>query len=129
MNPEDDKLKPMGTQSKETMDLAADTAKHAIHSTQQAADHAMSKASDKVDEVHGQLKPVMDNMSDAVTSATEKARVALQGASAQLRTQARVASDMAVAYTKDEPLKAMLIAAATGAFLMGLITMAMSSRD
>ncbi len=129
MNSDDNKLKPMGTQSKETMDLAADTTKGAIHSTQQSAHGILDKASDKVEEARSQLKPAMDNVSDAFTSATEKARVALHDATEQLRTQARVASDMAVAYTKDEPLKAMLIAAATGAFLMGLVSMAMGSRD
>jgi ElaB/YqjD/DUF883 family membrane-anchored ribosome-binding protein len=36
---------------------------------------------------------------------------------------------MTVAYVKDEPVKAMLIAAATGAVLMGLISMMGRSRD
>jgi ElaB/YqjD/DUF883 family membrane-anchored ribosome-binding protein len=36
---------------------------------------------------------------------------------------------MTVAYVKDEPIKAMLIAAATGALLMGLITLISRSRD
>ncbi|MDQ2734673.1 MAG: hypothetical protein M3Y55_06715, partial [Pseudomonadota bacterium] len=91
--------------------------------------HAMGKVADKVDEARSQLKPAMDNMSDALTSATETARVALHDATEQLRTQARVASDMAVAYAKDEPLKAMLIAAAAGALLMGVLSMMGRSRD
>ncbi|MDQ2804902.1 MAG: hypothetical protein M3Y41_20330 [Pseudomonadota bacterium] len=106
MNPED-KLKPMGTQSKDTMDKAADTAKHAIHSTQQAADDVMGKVSAKVDQARSQLKPAMDNMSDALASAM----------------------DVAIDYAKTDPLKAMLIAAATGAFLIGLLSMLVPSRD
>jgi len=37
--------------------------------------------------------------------------------------------DMTVAYVNDEPIKAMLIAAATGALLMGIISMLGRSRD
>ena len=40
------------------------------------------------------------------------------------------AADSAVGYVKDEPIKAMLIAAATGALLMGLVALlSRSSRD
>ncbi len=118
MNPEDNKLKPMGTQSKETMDKAASITKDAISSTQHSVDHAMDKISDKVDEASSKAAPAMDKVSDMANSAMVKARETW-----------RDASGMATDYARDEPMKAMLIAAATGALLMGLITMMARSRD
>ena len=44
-------------------------------------------------------------------------------APAQLRDQAVRASDKTVGYIKDEPMKAMLIAAAAGAALMALVAL------
>ena len=54
---------------------------------------------------------------------------AVRDTSQQLRERAQQAQDMTVAYVKDEPIKAMLIAAATGALLMGLISLLGRSRD
>ena len=66
---------------------------------------------------------------DARASA-QVVKEAVRDTSQQLRERAVQAQDMTVAYVKDEPIKAMLIAAATGALLMGLITMlGRSSRD
>ncbi|MDQ2763513.1 MAG: hypothetical protein M3Y22_08495 [Pseudomonadota bacterium] len=129
MNPEDNKLKPMGTQSKETMDKAASATKDAIHSTQQSANEAMDKVSDKVDQAAAKVAPAIDKVSDTANAAMAKARETWNDTSGQLREQAQKASDMATAYAKDEPIKAMLIAAATGALLMCLITLMARSRD
>ena len=46
-----------------------------------------------------------------------------------LREKAQMASEQTVAYVKDEPVKSMLIAAATGALLMGLVSLLGRSRD
>jgi len=54
---------------------------------------------------------------------------ALADASMQLRERALEASDAAVAYAKDEPMKALLIAAAAGALLMGLLSLMVRSDD
>jgi ElaB/YqjD/DUF883 family membrane-anchored ribosome-binding protein len=54
---------------------------------------------------------------------------ALTDTSKQLRDRAKEASDAAVAYAKDEPMKALLIAAAAGALLMGLLVMMVRSED
>jgi hypothetical protein len=49
--------------------------------------------------------------------------------SVQLGGQARRATDMTVAYVKEEPVKAMLMAAAAGAALMTLLRLSTRSRD
>ena len=47
----------------------------------------------------------------------------------QVRQRALQASDRAAAFTRDEPMKSMLIAAAAGALLMGLVTLMVRSDD
>lgn len=129
MNPEDNKIKPVAQQGQAAVDKAASATKDAIGSTQQAADRTMNKVSDKIDEARGQIAPTVDKMSDMANSAMTKARETWQDASGQVKEQAKKASEMATLYAKDEPIKAMLIAAATGALLMGLLTMMARSRD
>ena len=62
-------------------------------------------------------------------AAARRGMEAVRDSSQQLRERAMQAQDMTVAYVKDEPIKAMLIAAATGALLMGIISMLGRSRD
>jgi ElaB/YqjD/DUF883 family membrane-anchored ribosome-binding protein len=50
-------------------------------------------------------------------------------AASRLRLRASQASDRALAYVKDEPVKTLLIAAAAGALLMGLLTLMARSDD
>ena len=49
---------------------------------------------------------------------------ALHNATSAARNQARVAGERTVSYIQDEPVKAMLMAAATGAALMALLSLA-----
>lgn len=49
--------------------------------------------------------------------------------SRQLRDTARQASDSTVDYIRDDPVKAILIAAATGAALMALVSLVSHSRE
>ena len=59
---------------------------------------------------------------------------AISGASArdvaqQMRQRALQASEKAAAYARDEPMKSLLIAAAAGALLMGLLSLMVRSDD
>ena len=47
----------------------------------------------------------------------------------RLRLRASQASDRALAYVREEPVKTLLIAAAAGALLMGLLTLMARSDD
>lgn len=129
MTPDPNPLKPIDTRSKETMDVAAAATHDPFRSTQQSTDRAIGKVADMVDEARSQLAPAVDKMTDPVSVAIDKAKGVFSDATDQLREQAKRASDIATGYAKDEPLKAMLIAAATGALLVGLLTMTARSRD
>jgi ElaB/YqjD/DUF883 family membrane-anchored ribosome-binding protein len=68
-------------------------------------------------------------VTDQAKVAATRAREALADSAQQLRERASQASESAVAYTKDEPMKALLIAGAAGAILMGILNMLVRSRD
>jgi ElaB/YqjD/DUF883 family membrane-anchored ribosome-binding protein len=85
------------------VDQVARVADHAVHATQRIADGAVEGVAGGV--------------------------AALRQTSQGLRDGALQTSDRATLYVKEEPLKAMLIAAATGAALMALIGVLARSRD
>ena len=121
--------KPLSQQGQDMADNAADSAQGAIRSTQRAADSALDRLSDKVDEVRSQATPILNKVTSQAEAAARRGMEAVRDTSQQLRDKAKQASDMTVAYVKDEPIKAMLIAAATGALLMGLISLHGAARD
>ena len=110
-------------------DKAADKTAGAIRSTQNVANAAFDRLGDKVDSVREQAAPMIDRLSSQAESAVRRGAEAVKDTSAQLREKALQAQDTTVAYIKDEPVKAMLIAAATGAALMALISMSSRSSN
>jgi ElaB/YqjD/DUF883 family membrane-anchored ribosome-binding protein len=118
-----------GQQVQDMGDDAANAAQGAIRSTQRSADQALDKLSSKVDDLRGQAGPMLNKVTSQAEAAARRGMEAVRDTSQQLRERAVQAQDMTVAYVKDEPIKSMLIAAATGAVLMGLISMLGRSRD
>ncbi len=116
-------------QGQDAVDKGASTAQSALRSTQRATDGAFDTMSEKIDEARGQVAPMLSKVSSQAEAAARRGMDAVRDTSQQLREKAVQASDMTVAYVKDEPVKAMLIAAATGALLMGIISMMGRSRD
>jgi ElaB/YqjD/DUF883 family membrane-anchored ribosome-binding protein len=73
-----------------------------------------------------------NNLADAVQDLRHQANPLLNRVSDtayQLRVKARHASDDAVSYIRHEPVKSMLIAAAVGAALAALASLASRSHD
>lgn len=120
---------PLSQSGQEALDKGASAAQSTVRSTQRSVDSAFDTMSDKIDEARGQVAPVLSKVSSQAEAAARRGMEAVRDTSQQLRERAVQASDMTVAYVKDEPIKAMLIAAATGALLMGIISMMGRSRD
>ncbi|MDP9043940.1 MAG: hypothetical protein M3O01_03955 [Pseudomonadota bacterium] len=121
--------KPLGQDASRTVDKAADTAQGAIRQTQNVANSAMDRLSDKVDSARDQAAPLINRLSAQTQDVARKSADAVRETAAQLRDRAAKAQETTVGYIKDEPVKAMLIAAATGAALMALVSLASRSRD
>ena len=129
MNTVSSTTKSIAQQGQEAADQTANAAQGAIRSTQRAADSALDSLSAKVEDVRNQAAPLLNKVTTQAEAAARRGMEAVRDTSQQLRERALRASDSAVGYVKDEPIKAMLIAAATGALLMGLISLMSRSRD
>ena len=102
-------LKYMGTQSRETVNMAAAMAR-AVESRRVGADQAIGKRADEVDDASSKV-------GDAANWALAKAKETPRSAAAQVR---RRATTTVATYTREDPIRAILIAAGVGAVLMGV---------
>ena len=118
----------LGQEPSKLVDQAADGANSAIRSTQTVANAAFDRLTDTVESARDQAAPLVNRLSSQAEAAARRGVEAVRETSAQLREKALRASDTTVGYIKDEPVKAMLIAAATGAALMALVSLASRSR-
>lgn len=113
-------LKYMGTQSQETLNMAAASAHDSGRSTEGTVVQAMGALSDEVDRAGLEVSGAGSSIGVAVNWAVGKAKNTLQSAAEQVREQATTA---VATYTKEDPVRAILIAASVGAVLMGLVGM------
>ena len=86
-----------------------------------AAEHANGIASN--------VAPIVDRITESASALAQRGLDAVNDTSRNLRNKAQNATDTTVQYIQTEPFKAVLIAAATGAALMALISLVSRSRD
>lgn len=110
-------------------DQAAHSADNAIRSTQRLANEALDGMAGKVGELRAEAAPMLTRASEQATAFAQRGVDAVRHGTQQLRDGAEQASTRTVGYIKDEPMKAMLIAAATGAALMALLSLISHSRN
>ena len=122
-------IKQVGNEASSVADQAADSAHNALRSTQGVANQAFDRLSDKIESAREHAVPLINRLTSQAENAAQRGVGAVRDASAQVREKALKASDSTVSYIKDEPVKAMLIAAATGAALMALIGLLSRSRN
>ncbi len=111
------------TEGSALADHAAASAHNAIRSTQSAANAALDRLDGQVDTAHDYAAPLINRLSTQAEITARRGVDAMRETSAQIRERALKASDSTVGYIKDEPLKAVLIAAAAGAALMALLSL------
>ena len=122
-------IKQVGNEASSVTDQAAETAHNALRSTQGVANQAFDRLSDKIESAREHAVPLINRLTSQAENAAHRGADVVRDASAQVREKALKASDTTVSYIKDEPVKAMLIAAATGAALMALIGLLSRSRN
>ena len=104
-------------------DQAAATADNAIKSTQRATNEAFDSLSGGVQNLRQQAAPALERATQQASALAQRGVDTMRDTAQQVRESALRASDSTVNYIKDEPVKAMLIAAATGAGLMALLSL------
>jgi ElaB/YqjD/DUF883 family membrane-anchored ribosome-binding protein len=110
-------LKYMGTQSPETVNMAAAIA-HTVR-TAGRGDQVMRRVSHEL-ERRSRSGADDSRIGDAASWALDKATAALRSAARHLRERATTAAAKPI---RDDPVRAVLIAAAVGALLMSLLSM------
>ncbi len=110
-------------------DQAAKSADQAIRSTQRVANEALDGLAGSVQDLRQQAAPLLNRVSEQAGAMAQRGVDAVRDGSAQLREKALQAQDTTVSYIKDEPVKAMLIAAAAGAALMAMLSLMTRSHD
>lgn len=119
----------LADQTSNLVDHAADKADGAIRSTQRVANDTLDSLSGSVQDIRQKASPALSRATEQASAYAQRGLDSVREASQQLRDRAARASDSTVGYVRDEPVKAMLIAAATGAALMALMSLLGSSRS
>lgn len=104
-------------------DQAAQSAELAIKSTQRATNDALESLSGTVQDIRKQASPMLNRASEQASALVQRGVDSVRDTSQHLRESVHHASDNTVNYIKEEPIKSILIAAATGAAIMALISL------
>lgn len=115
-------------QANALVDQAALVADNAIKATQRLTTEALDGLAGSVQDARHEAAPLLNRAGEQASALAQRGVNALRDGSQGLRDSATRATDNTVMYIKDEPLKAILIAAATGAALMALVGMLSRSR-
>ena len=92
-----------------------------IHPIAETADQALDTLSSTAHDLRQQVSPLFARAGEKANTLTRRRMDTVSDRTLQLRDQALRASDGTVSYIRDEPVKAVLIAAAAGAIAMALL--------
>lgn len=104
-------------------------ADEALQTARRAADGAIDALQHKVDDINDTVPGALGRAAARVDEITRRGIERARDTGAHLREEATRAGDRTVAYIKDEPVKSVLIAAATGAAVAALVTLLARSRN
>jgi ElaB/YqjD/DUF883 family membrane-anchored ribosome-binding protein len=111
-------------------DRAAGKVQDGIRDAQQTAKDAGNALSNKVvDDLRSEAGPTLTKVVGRAQAMGRQGMDAVSDAAQRARNFSANASDLVIDYTKENPVKALLIAAATGAAILGLIKVLKASRD
>ncbi|NRF68146.1 hypothetical protein HLB44_14225 [Aquincola sp. S2] len=108
---------------------AAKGADEAIGSTRRVANEALDSLQSNVDRLRESVPNAFKTAAAQVEELTRRGMDRAREASVGVRDRAHQAGDKTVGYIKDEPVKSVLIAAATGAAVALLVGWAMRRRS
>ena len=100
------------------VDSAAGSAEHAIRGSQRMANQTLDKLAGQVESARSRAGPALDGLAQDAAQLAQRSTDALRLRAVQLRERAVQARENTLGYIHEEPMKAVLIAAAAGATLM-----------
>jgi ElaB/YqjD/DUF883 family membrane-anchored ribosome-binding protein len=110
-------------------DKAADKAQSGLSNAQDTVKHGGDLLSSKIEDVRSEAGTVINRGSKRVQSASKQGLDAITDMAGQARDVASNATDSIVAYTEQNPVKALAIAAAAGAVLYATLNALRALRD
>lgn len=116
-------------QSNSLAEQTAESVEQAIKSTQRVANESFDSLAGGVQELRDQVTPLLNRATKQASALAQWGADGVRDTSHQLRDTTMRVTDHTRSYIKHEPVKAVLIAAATGAVLMGIMGMMTYSRD
>ena len=119
----------LGNRAADAADKLGDSADSAIDKTRRVANDALDSAADAVDDVRDKAEPTVRRLASQAEALARRGIDVVRDGSQQVREQATEMTDRTTRYVKDEPLKAVLIAAAAGAALMAVLTVVARSGE
>lgn len=102
---------------------AAQVARSVAQSTERAAHQGMDRMSDTLDDARTQTGAALKQFAHDTESLAHRGMDAVRDSAGQLRDKSLHAKDATANYIQHEPIKSVLIAAAVGAALMGLVAL------
>lgn len=120
---------PNNATTNQLADQAAVSAQDAIKATQDGVNDALNSLSDTVQDLHDDAAPALARVTQQTSALAQRGVNAVRDGGQLVRDSARHASDRTVGYIRDEPVRSVLIAAATGAALMALVSLVARSNN
>ena len=108
---------------------AAQAAEHSMRSMQRATQQGLDRMADEMDDVRAQTSSTLKQLTRDAESMRHRSMDAVRDGSHQLREKSAHMRDATTTYIQHEPVKSMLMAAAVGAALMGLVALFSRSGD
>ena len=116
-------------QGQSAADKAADKIQGGIRDAQRTVSQAGDQLSNKVEDLRHDAVPALKNAVDQTQSFVKQSMKSVSAASRQISDTASQVSDGVISYTRTNPIKAILIAAASGALLLTVIKALTPSRE
>jgi ElaB/YqjD/DUF883 family membrane-anchored ribosome-binding protein len=117
---------PISTLGDDASSLAssvANSTEHAIRNTQRAAQQGINQLASNLDGARSQTSNALHHLVSDTEALAHRGMDAVRDGADQLREKSLHVKDATTSYIQHEPVKSMLMAAAVGAALMGLVAL------
>lgn len=108
---------------------ATQATEHTMRSMQRTTQQSLDRMADGLDDVRAQTSSAVKQMTREAESLRQRGMDAVRDGSHQLREKSAHMRDATTTYIQHEPVKSMLMAAAVGAALMGLVALFSRGED
>ena len=118
-----------GKQTQDLADKAAEKVQSGIRTAQDTTNQVADRLSDTVEAARSSAGPRIAQAADRVQSVANQTMDSFGAATRKVRATAADVGDSVISYTRDNPVKAILISAAVGALIGALATTLPRSSD